>query len=99
MQASNVRLAVHEDIPSLVSMCKSFHDASPLNNVPFSEEKVTEFLGKILNGPKEKAIILALVDDENYPVGLLIGYAEQLIFSTDYAANELALVDRDWETQ
>lgn len=83
-----LRFATTDDIPFLVSFGRKFHALSPLSDVPFNETKVEQTAIDLLQGPKERGIILVWEED-NSPVGCLVGIVSEPYFSTESIASEL----------
>lgn len=84
-----LRIADGNDIPELKRMALNFKAHSPYKDFPVDEDKIQEFLGKIIEAaPKDAIILMAIVDDK--PVGMLVGLSAEFIFSRDKYASELA---------
>lgn len=84
-----LKIADGDDILELKRMALNFKAHSPYRDFPVDEDKIQEFLGKLIDaGPKNAVILMAIVDDK--PVGMLVGLAAEFIFSRDRYASEIA---------
>lgn len=82
-----MKLAELSDLPDILRMARSFHEASPYKDLEFSEERCREMFARYLVGNKKELIIILAGDK---PFGMIIGFANSLPFSLDLVATELA---------
>lgn len=88
-----LRLANENDFPEILRMAKRFHEISPYRGLPFSEDSCKNVFDFYLRGDKTDIVIILAGDN---PYGMLIACANQLPFSEDKVAMELAWwVDED----
>jgi len=81
--------ATENDIPTIVEFARKFHQVSPFQDSPFSPEMVELFCQTLLTNGINNAILLLSVA-EGEPTGMLIASAQEMSFSTDRFAVELA---------
>lgn len=82
-----LRLAIKEDLTTLVDFASKFHSTTPYSNLSFDRDKVTLFINSLIDN-KEQATIIVLLE-EGKPVGCLIGYLEENIFGLELTSLEL----------
>lgn len=86
-----LRLANENDFPEILRMARAFHEVSPYRDLEFSEDSCRNVFDLYLRGDKTDIVII-LSDNS----GMLIACANQLPFSNDKVAMELAWwVDED----
>lgn len=75
-------------------MFKSFHKSSPFSNLKFDEGKVSKIYDAYLKS--DKSDIIVIIAEDVKPFGFIVGICEELPFSSDKVAMELAWwVDED----
>lgn len=90
-----LKLAESGDWSSVLRMARKFHEGSPFRDLVFSEERLFEVFNQYLSDPK--SLIFILVEVDQLPVGMIVGYASQLPFSEDIVSGEIAWwVDEDY---
>jgi GNAT superfamily N-acetyltransferase len=87
MKYDNLRFATLEDIPVILAMAQKLYVGSPYECFTMDANKTRKMIEKfIVEGQKDFLVLLAHVD--NKPVGVLVGYAFEPLFSNDRAAIE-----------
>lgn len=81
-----LRLAVDEDIPTLLTFARHFHRASNYNVFKFETSKSIEFLKGAIKAV-DKVVLVALQDSK--PIGFLVGAVNEPVFSRTRVAVEL----------
>lgn len=88
MISNYLRLAVLEDIPTLLRFARNFHRASRYNSMKFDLVKGEKFLRDIITRSIMDSIILVALHDDK-PIGFLVGMANEPVFSSAKIATEL----------
>ena len=85
-----IRVASQDDHFRCVEMGIRFAENSPYADLQVDEAKVHEMVQTFLIGPKNKKIILLLLNELDYPVGMLLGTIEEFLFNKKKIAAEVA---------
>lgn len=83
-----LRLAVLDDIPTLLRFAKHFHSASKYKTMKFDPFKGEKFLRDIISGKLMDGVVLVALDKDK-PIGFLVGMANEPVFSSVKIATEL----------
>lgn len=83
-----VRLAVPDDVPTVLKFARDFYKASPYRSLPFDAGKGRTFLERVIYGSlQDHVCLVALKDGE--AIGFLVGAAAEPVFSSSKIATEL----------
>lgn len=82
-----LKIATKEDIEHIVSMLIKFKEESPYKNSDTNIPKIKDNVVKVLEGDKEKELILLYIEDNEYK-GMLYASIQELPFSLDLQASE-----------
>src|SRR5688500_16735022 len=83
-----LRLAVLEDIPTLLNFARNFHRSSYYKSMKFDRIKGEKFLRHIISGSTMDGVVLVALQDDK-PIGFLVGMANEPVFSSAKIATEL----------
>jgi hypothetical protein len=82
-----LRLATHEDMPTILEMAEKFAASSPYGEFPQETEKLTALIEGLLRDRNKGIIILYLVDGK--PEGMIAGVLTEMVFSREGTTQEL----------
>ena len=86
----SLRLADKNDLPRLHELMTDFHKHSEYQNLEYSYEKMSSFFNSTFYKKKEYLYVLSIDDKTDTVVGFLIGTLQELLFSKQKVATELA---------
>jgi Acetyltransferase (GNAT) family len=85
-----IRVATTDDHYRCVEMGIRFAEASPYADLQVDEAKVHEMVHTFISAPNDKKIILLLLNELEYPVGMVLGTIEEFLFNRKKIAAEVA---------
>lgn len=83
-----LRLAVEEDWPQVLELCRLFHSESPYRAIRFSEKSVRSIFDRHLDTPYN-TVCLVTADANNEVTGIIVGAITPLPFSDVQVAGEI----------
>lgn len=86
-QHKTLRLATLDDVPALLELGKDLYKDSPLEFMKFDFSKVRENLEAAILNPKEWLVLVS--HDEGKPVGCLVAYVFNPLYSKEKIACEV----------
>lgn len=89
MQKAKIILGTPDYLDDVLLLCQTFYDESPYAGVGIEEGKVKDTLLQFLSGCNSNTVCILLLDDSGTAVGVLLGYTNQLPFSSDKIAADL----------
>lgn len=83
----SLRVATERDIMDIYRMCLRFIEESPYSEYPRDEDKIVSLIVSFLSNQKEKICVLAISEDT--PIGIIAGYINPALFSSQVVASEV----------
>lgn len=97
-QTATLRHASLDDIPDLIKMGKILYEGSSYANLRLDESRIRMMLEKFIIEGTENFLVL-ISHDNGKPVGSLVAYAFQPLFSSEKMATEVLLwLEPDYRT-